>query len=117
MEDVKAGMTVPGIVTNITNFGVFVDIGVKQDGLVHISQLSNTFISDPNQVVKLQQKVTVTITEVDVARKRISLTMKRAGRVPITDRFRIKKCLQEMPAEKKEPMNPEKRKLEKKSRT
>jgi protein Tex len=76
IEDVKPGMTVPGIVTNITNFGVFVDIGVKQDGLVHISQLSNTFVSDPNQVVKLQQKVTVTITEVDVARKRISLTMK-----------------------------------------
>ena len=76
IEDVKPGMTVPGIVTNITNFGAFVDIGVKQDGLVHISQLSNTFISDPNQVVKLQQKVMVTVTEVDVARKRIALTMK-----------------------------------------
>jgi protein Tex len=76
IEDVKPGMTVPGIVTNITNFGAFVDIGVKQDGLVHISQLSNTYISDPNQVVKLQQKVMVTITEVDVARKRIALTMK-----------------------------------------
>ena len=69
-------MVVPGIVTNITNFGAFVDIGVKQDGLVHISQLSNTFVSDPNQVVKLQQKVTVTVTEVDVARKRIGLSMK-----------------------------------------
>jgi uncharacterized protein len=76
IEDVKQGMIVPGIVTNITNFGVFVDIGVKQDGLVHISQLSNTFVSDPNEVVKLNQKVTVTVTEVDVARKRISLTMK-----------------------------------------
>ncbi|MBO9565346.1 MAG: RNA-binding transcriptional accessory protein [Niastella sp.] len=76
IEDVKPGMTVPGIVTNITNFGAFVDIGVKQDGLVHISQLSNTFVSDPNQVVKLNQKVTVTVTEVDVARKRIALTMK-----------------------------------------
>lgn len=76
IEDVKPGMTVPGIVTNITNFGAFVDIGVKQDGLVHISQLSNTYVSDPNQVVKLNQKVTVTITEVDVARKRIALTMK-----------------------------------------
>jgi uncharacterized protein len=80
IEDVKQGMTVPGIVTNITNFGVFVDIGVKQDGLVHISQLSNTFVSDPNQVVKLNQKVTVTITEVDVARKRIALTMKDQSR-------------------------------------
>jgi uncharacterized protein len=76
IEDVKPGMTVPGIVTNITNFGVFVDIGVKQDGLVHISQLSNTYVSDPNEVVKLQQKVMVTVTDVDVPRKRISLTMK-----------------------------------------
>lgn len=76
VEDVKPGMTVPGIVTNITNFGVFVDIGVKQDGLVHISQLSNTFVSDPNQVVKLQQRVMVTVTDVDVQRKRIALTMK-----------------------------------------
>jgi protein Tex len=76
IEDVKPGMAVPGIVTNITNFGAFVDIGVKQDGLVHISQLSNTFVSDPNQVVKLQQKVMVTVTEVDVARKRIALSMK-----------------------------------------
>src|SRR6185295_4775791 len=63
-------------ITNITNFGVFVDIGVKQDGLVHISQLSNTYVSDPNEVVKLQQKVMVTVTDVDVSRKRISLTMK-----------------------------------------
>ena len=76
MEDLKQGMTVPGIVTNITNFGVFVDIGVKQDGLVHISQLSNTYVSDPNTVVKLQQKVMVTVMEVDIARKRISLSMK-----------------------------------------
>ncbi len=76
MEDLKQGMTVPGIVTNITNFGVFVDIGVKQDGLVHISQLSNTYVSDPNEVVKLQQKVMVTVMEVDIARKRISLSMK-----------------------------------------
>ncbi len=76
IEDVKPGMTVPGIVTNITNFGAFVDIGVKQDGLVHISQLSNTYISDPNQVVKLHQQVMVTVMEVDVARKRIALSMK-----------------------------------------
>jgi protein Tex len=76
LEDLKPGMTVPGIVTNITNFGVFVDIGVKQDGLVHISQLSNTYVSDPNTVVKLQQRVMVTVLEVDIARKRISLSMK-----------------------------------------
>ena len=79
IEDVKVGMQVPGLVTNITNFGAFVDIGVKQDGLVHISQLSNTYVSDPNQVVKLQQKVMVTVTEVDVTRKRIALTMKTGG--------------------------------------
>jgi uncharacterized protein len=76
IEDVKVGMTVPGIVTNITAFGAFVDIGVKQDGLVHVSQLSNRYISDPKEVVKLNQKVVVTITEVDVTRKRIALTMK-----------------------------------------
>lgn len=78
IEDVKPGMVVPGVVTNITNFGAFVDIGVKQDGLVHLSQLSNRYVSDPNEVVKLQQKVTVTVTEVDVARKRIGLSMKDA---------------------------------------
>ncbi len=76
IEDVKVGMTVPGIVTNITAFGAFVDIGVKQDGLVHVSQLSNRYVSDPKEVVKLNQRVTVTVTEVDVARKRIALTMK-----------------------------------------
>jgi protein Tex len=81
MEDLKQGLTIPGIVTNITNFGVFVDIGVKQDGLVHISQLSNTYVSDPNTVVKLQQKVMVTVMEVDIARKRISLSMK--GNAPV----------------------------------
>jgi uncharacterized protein len=79
IEDVKVGMIVPGIVTNITAFGAFVDIGVKQDGLVHVSQLSNKFVSDPNEVVKLNQKVQVTVTEVDVSRKRIALTMKTAG--------------------------------------
>ena len=76
MEDVKPGMVVPGIVTNITNFGAFVDIGVKQDGLLHISQITNTYISDPNEVLKLQQKVMVTVIEVDISRKRISLSMK-----------------------------------------
>ncbi len=80
ISDLKVGMQVPGIVTNITNFGAFVDIGVKQDGLVHVSQLSNRFITDPNEVVKLNQKVTVTITEVDVNRKRIALTMKDGSR-------------------------------------
>jgi len=76
ISDVIPGMVLPGIVTNITNFGCFVDIGVKQDGLVHISQLADKFISDPNQVVKLHQHVKVKVLEVDVARKRIQLTMK-----------------------------------------
>ena len=76
MEDLKVGMTLPGVVTNITNFGAFVDVGVKQDGLVHISHLSNKFISNPNEAVKLNQKVMVTVLEVDPSRKRISLSMK-----------------------------------------
>lgn len=76
MEDLKVGMTLPGVVTNITNFGAFVDVGVKQDGLVHISHLSNKYISNPNEAVKLNQKVTVTVLEVDPSRKRISLSMK-----------------------------------------
>lgn len=76
IEDLKPGMLLPGIVTNITNFGAFVDVGVKQDGLVHISQLANKFVSDPNEVVALHQHVEVKVLEVDVARKRIQLTMK-----------------------------------------
>ncbi|MDD4385531.1 MAG: Tex family protein [Bacteroidales bacterium] len=73
------GMTLPGIVTNITNFGAFVDVGVKQDGLVHISQLADRFVSNPNDIVKLHQHVMVKVLEVDVARKRIQLTMKDLG--------------------------------------
>lgn len=76
IEDVSAGMVVPGIVTNITKFGCFVDIGVKQDGLVHISQLANKFVQDPNQVVKLHQQVEVKVLEVDIQRNRINLSMK-----------------------------------------
>ena len=76
VEDLIPGMVLPGIVTNITNFGAFVDVGVKQDGLVHISQLANRFISNPNDVVKLHQQVRVKVLEVDVARKRIQLSMK-----------------------------------------
>src|SRR5690554_6410671 len=72
----RAGMKLPGIVTNVTNFGAFVDIGVHQHGLVHVSELSNQFVKDPNQVVKVQQKVMVTVVEGDVQRKRIALSMK-----------------------------------------
>ena len=76
ISDLKVGMSLPGIVTNVTNFGAFVDIGVHQDGLVHISHLSDKFIKDPKEVVTVQQKVKVTVVEVDVARKRIGLSMK-----------------------------------------
>jgi protein Tex len=76
IEDLHEGMILPGIVTNITAFGCFVDIGVHQDGLVHVSQLANKFVKDPNEVVKVHQKVTVKVKEVDVARKRIALSMK-----------------------------------------
>jgi protein Tex len=80
MEDLKPGMRLPGIVTNVTKFGAFVDIGVHQDGLVHISHLADRFVRDPNEVVKVQQKVTVTVLEVDIPRKRISLSMTEASR-------------------------------------
>jgi protein Tex len=116
IEDVKQGMTVPGIVTNITAFGAFVDIGVKQDGLVHVSQLSNTFVSDPNQVVKLNQKVTVTVTEVDVARKRIALSMKDTSK-PVSNKFQVgeKKTFQKSESKntnkKQESLNPFQSKL------
>jgi protein Tex len=76
INDLKIGMSLPGIVTNVTNFGAFVDIGVHQDGLVHISHLSDKFVKDPKEVVAVQQKVNVTVVEVDTARKRIGLSMK-----------------------------------------
>lgn len=76
MEDLNEGMVVPGIVTNITKFGAFVDIGIKQDGLVHISNLSKTYISDPSTVVKLHQHVMVKVLAVDIERKRVQLSMK-----------------------------------------
>ena len=88
--DLKIGMKMPGIVTNVTAFGAFVDVGVHQDGLVHISHLSDKFIKDPKEAVTVAQKVNVTVVEVDVARKRIGLSMKTN---PFAD--------QQQPAEKK----------------
>ena len=76
LSDLIVGMELPGIVTNITNFGAFVDIGVHQDGLVHISQLSDRFVTDPTQVIRLHQHVRVRVVEVDMRRKRIALSMK-----------------------------------------
>jgi uncharacterized protein len=75
MKDLRTGMILPGIVNNITNFGCFVDIGIKESGLVHISQLKEGFVSDVNEVVKLHQHVQVKVTEVDEDRKRIQLSM------------------------------------------
>ncbi|ALL04211.1 transcription accessory protein [Pedobacter sp. PACM 27299] len=82
IADLRIGMKLPGIVTNITNFGAFVDIGVHQDGLVHTSQLADRFVANPNDVVKVHQKVEVTVVEVDAARKRISLSMKSGEAKP-----------------------------------
>lgn len=76
MEDLKIGMILPGIVTNITNFGAFVDIGVKQDGLVHISQLADQFVANPLEIVSLHQHVKVKVIDLDIPRKRINMTMK-----------------------------------------
>ncbi len=78
IEDLTPGMVLPGIVTNITNFGAFVDIGIKDSGLVHISQITNKFIKNPAEVLRLNQQVTVRVLEVDLKRKRVSLTMKDA---------------------------------------
>jgi protein Tex len=77
LEDLQPGMQLPGVVTNVTAFGAFVDIGVHQDGLVHISQLADRYVRDPNEVVHVQQAVQVTVLEVDLARRRIALSMRR----------------------------------------
>jgi uncharacterized protein len=82
MEDVKLGMVVPGMVTNITRFGAFVDIGVKQDGLVHVSEISHQYITDPNEALKLNDKVLVKVLEVDLQRKRIALSIKQTQEAP-----------------------------------
>ena len=78
IEDLTAGMKLPGIVTNVTNFGAFIDLGVHQDGLAHISQLADRFVRDPNEVVKVGQKVNATVLDVDLERKRISLSLKQS---------------------------------------
>ena len=82
IEDLKPGMKLPGIVTNITAFGAFVDIGVHQDGLVHISEMANSFVKDPADIVKVHQSVQVTVLEVDTQKKRIKLSMKEAKPTP-----------------------------------
>jgi uncharacterized protein len=76
IEDLEIGMELPGIVTNVTRFGAFVDIGVHQDGLVHISNMSRQFVKNPGDIVKVHQKVKVKVLDIDIAKKRISLSMK-----------------------------------------
>lgn len=77
VEDVQPGMILTGIVTNVTAFGAFVDIGVHQDGLVHISELAERFVKNPHDVVKVHQKITATVLDVDLKRRRISLSLKK----------------------------------------
>ena len=80
MEDLKPGMELPGVVTNVTNFGAFVDVGVHQDGLVHISRLADHFVTDPREEVKVNQKVKVWVLDVDIPRGRIALSMAGPGK-------------------------------------
>ncbi len=82
IEDVNVGMVVPGVVTNLTRFGAFIDIGVKQDGLVHVSEIAHQYITDPNEVLKLNDKVQVKVLEVDIPRKRIALSIKQTQEAP-----------------------------------
>ncbi len=98
IDDVKIGMVVPGIVTNITRFGAFVDIGVKQDGLVHVSEIAHQYITDPNEALKLNQKVEVKVLEVDVVRKRIALSIKQTQEAP-----QRKTSFKPQPKKEKEP--------------
>jgi protein Tex len=88
IDDVQVGMEVPGVVTNITRFGAFIDIGVKQDGLVHVSEISHTYITDPNEALKLNQHVKVKVLEVDTARKRIALSIKQTETPPAKNQQR-----------------------------
>jgi protein Tex len=82
IEEVKIGMELPGVVTNLTRFGAFIDIGVKQDGLVHVSEIAHKYISDPSEALALQQKVQVKVLEVDIVRKRIALSIKQTQTAP-----------------------------------
>lgn len=98
INDLREGMRLPGIVTNVTNFGAFVDVGVHQDGLVHISQLADEFVDDPNKIVKVGQKVWVSVSEVDVKRKRIGLSMKGESQLPKIPKPKVKEPIEEYDA-------------------
>lgn len=101
MADLKVGMKLPGVVTNITAFGAFVDVGVHQDGLVHLSHLADRFVKDPNEIVSVNQKVQVTVMEIDIPRKRVGLSMKSD---PFAERG---KKMEKKPAAKSQPKETE----------
>ena len=99
-------MKLPGIVTNVTAFGAFVDVGVHQDGLVHVSELSDRFIRNPAEIVRVNQKVKVTVIDIDVERKRISLSLKTVpGRKIKAEKTEEKKLLQKPVKPKNTPFN------------
>lgn len=113
LDDLKPGMKLPGVVTNVAAFGAFVDVGVHQDGLVHISHLADSFVSDPHAVVKVNQKVTVTVLDVDIQRKRVSLSMKSnpdEARAPHSDQPHEKKSSKPRPASKDKASAPKQEK-------
>ena len=107
MEDLQPGLRLPGIVTNVTAFGAFVDIGVHQDGLVHISQLADRFVKDPAEIVKVHQKVMATVLAVDLVKKRISLSLKDPAKLApapkASDRPKAKAGAKPAPAPKRDP--------------
>jgi protein Tex len=105
VKDLEPGMTLDGVVTNVTAFGAFVDVGVHQDGLVHISQLADRFVKDPHRVVKVNQWVKVKVLEVDLARGRVSLSMKKTppGQKPVRG---TKKTADKIPVQKRKPEKP-----------
>jgi uncharacterized protein len=108
LEEVQVGMVLPGLVSNLTKFGAFVNIGVKQDGLVHVSEIANRYISDPAEAIKLGQQVQVKVLEVDYARKRISLSIKQASLegVGVVSNPRPKHQPQAQPQQKREESQP-----------
>ena len=104
IEDLRPGMRLPGVVTNVTAFGAFVDIGVHQDGLVHVSQMRDSFVKDPHEVVKVNQKLTVTVLDVDLERSRISLSMKKVHDPPNKEAKNTR-----LPSDKKQKARPPKK--------
>jgi uncharacterized protein len=105
IEDVKVGDVVPGVVTNITRFGAFVDIGVKQDGLVHVSEISHQYITDPAEVLKLNDKVQVKVLEVDLPRKRIALSIKQTQEAPARKSYGGNSNRPQQPKKKEEDLS------------